>query len=292
MSGKKRVFIQFVFDARTGALKQPEKKPIPVVNPRNVLNDLIASRWMQGTKSWFVEDGHPDDISDAIEQHPASYPPALAKRFIEFFTKQGQWVLDPFLGVGSTLVACQATGRNGVGIELYEKYAATARARTPLKVLVGDCQQILPQLTQKFHLCVTSPPYFNILTAKGDHKQKERSTRGLDLYYGKHRDDLGQIADYSQFVQQLATFFTTLQTALVNGGHLVVIIQNPYHKGEVIPLAFDLVQELRKTYRYLGEMIWCQNQKALKPYGYPFVFVPNIHHHYCLVFRKKSTSSE
>ena len=40
-------------------------------------------------------------------------------------------------------------------------------------------------------------------------------------------------------------------------------------------------------YRFVGEKIWCQNQKVLRPYGYPVAFVSSVHHHYCLVFQKR-----
>lgn len=276
--------VQYVFDPATGTLK---RQPIPVADPRNRLNDLVANDWVQSTKSWFISDGKPTDISRGIRRHPASFPPAVVRRFIEFFTKWGQWVLDPFLGTGTTLVACEKTGRNGVGIELYEKYAVTARSRTTLKVIQGDAREILHTLDQKFHLCISSPPYWSILNTKGSHKQKARAKGGLDLYYGKDAHDLGGVADYGVFVRALIDLYDNIGAMITDKGHLVIIVQNPYHKGTVYPLAFDLVQELRQIYAYLGEVVWCQDQKALKPYGYPYTFVPNIHHHYCLVFRKE-----
>jgi hypothetical protein len=37
---------------------------------------------------------------------------------------------------------------------------------------------------------------------------------------------------------------------------------------------------------FQGERIWCQDSKKLGIWGYPTVFVPNYHHHYCLIFRR------
>lgn len=57
--------------------------------------------------------------------------------------------------------------------------------------------------------------------------------------------------------------------------------------GEVKPLAWDLTRRLSQTFSFQGERIWCQNSKPLGIWGYPTVFVPNYHHHYCLIFRNR-----
>ena len=54
------------------------------------------------------------------EVNMKSYIPE--SNFISFFTKSGQSVIDPFAGIGTTLVACQRTKRKGIGIELNKKY--------------------------------------------------------------------------------------------------------------------------------------------------------------------------
>jgi len=53
----------------------------------------------------------------------------MIQGFIEFFTKSGEVIFDPFLGTGSTLVACHNSKRNGIGIELQKKYADIAQFR-------------------------------------------------------------------------------------------------------------------------------------------------------------------
>lgn len=61
--------------------------------------------------------------------HPAPYPIELPRRCIKLFSFEEDLVLDPFLGSGSTLVACVETRRRGVGIELEQKYCELARTR-------------------------------------------------------------------------------------------------------------------------------------------------------------------
>lgn len=61
--------------------------------------------------------------------HPARKPISLLIRILEASTDPGDWILDPFMGSGTTGAACKATGRNFVGIERDPKYFAMARAR-------------------------------------------------------------------------------------------------------------------------------------------------------------------
>ena len=73
----------------------------------------------------------------------------------------------------------------------------------------------------------------------------------------------------------------------INAPPTVIVVQNIRESGNVLPVAFDLTQKLGKTFAFQGEKIWLQNQKTLRPYGYPYAFVPNVHHHYCLIFKVK-----
>ncbi|MHA1338961.1 MAG: DNA methyltransferase [Promethearchaeota archaeon] len=98
-------------------------------SPKNILNDLSGKQWIRKTKSWIVFDGKPTDMPYEIKNHPASFPPDLAAHFIEFFTKRNQWVVDPFMGIGSTLAACQFLERNCWGTELNKRYSDYAVKR-------------------------------------------------------------------------------------------------------------------------------------------------------------------
>src|SRR5690349_25009985 len=91
----------------------------------NKLNDLDPKRWLKFQKSWFIH--NPPPRKKGVLVHPAKFPETLAQEFIEFFTKQGQTVLDPMAGTGSTLVAALRAGRNSYGIELNPKYAEIAK---------------------------------------------------------------------------------------------------------------------------------------------------------------------
>src|SRR5512146_2355910 len=91
----------------------------------NKLNNLDPKSWLKFQKSWFIH--NPPPRKKGVLVHPAKFPETLAQEFIEFFTKQGETVLDPMAGTGSTLVAALRAGRNSYGIELNPKYAEIAQ---------------------------------------------------------------------------------------------------------------------------------------------------------------------
>jgi len=61
--------------------------------------------------------------------HPAPFPVELPRRCIKLFSYTGDTILDPFLGSGSTLVACIATKRKGIGTDIDKQYCALAKRR-------------------------------------------------------------------------------------------------------------------------------------------------------------------
>lgn len=77
----------------------------------NALSDLTGSAWAQSSKSVME---YKDHRTEKQRFHGAAFPQTLAEHQILIYTKHGETVLDPFVGVGTTLDACAATGRNGV----------------------------------------------------------------------------------------------------------------------------------------------------------------------------------
>ena len=93
--------------------------------PTNKLNNLDSKTWLKFQKSWFIH--NPPPRKKGVLVHPAKFPETMAQEFIEFFTKQGETVLDPMAGTGSTLIAALRSARNSYGIELNPKYAEIAK---------------------------------------------------------------------------------------------------------------------------------------------------------------------
>ncbi|MHA1144757.1 MAG: DNA methyltransferase [Candidatus Helarchaeota archaeon] len=262
-------------------------------SPRNKLNDLTGTEWIKFTRSWFIHDNRNKNELKGVIKHPATFPSAMIAEFIRFFTKRGELVLDPLLGTGSTLVACDNTERRGIGIELYDEWANIAKSRTSQQVMTGDCREILSQLIEQevsVDFIITSPPYLNMMKKITGSRsvQKKRKQSGLPTDYGTNEQDLGIVADPEKFIENLYEIFSKCRELLKNKRYLVVIMQNVRNKGEVIPLAWEFTRKMKDSWLFKGEKIWIQSQKQLNPFGYPFDFVSNVHHHYCLIFRKKT----
>ncbi|MGH7141802.1 MAG: DNA-methyltransferase [Minisyncoccia bacterium] len=96
-----------------------------------LMHELIAYGWygrhkMERTKAKSVI-VHPKPARSKL--HPTQKPVGLLRKLIPNSAKVGEWVYDPFLGSGSTAVACEHLGRRCIGIDIDPAHAATAIAR-------------------------------------------------------------------------------------------------------------------------------------------------------------------
>jgi DNA modification methylase len=270
--------------------------------PRNNLNDLTPKEWIAETVSVWVQRGLGQNHKHAqIEkEHPAPFSYQDVARLIRFFSKKGETVLDPFVGIGSTLKAAALQQRRGIGIELEPKYSKLARKRLKEElpaddsickdqtVITGDVFRELPKLEREsVKLVLTSPPYWTILH-KQDHKVKqERLSKGLDFKYSDNEKDLGNIRDYNRFIERLSDAFQLCHPILKPGGHLCIIVGDFRQKTRYHMLHADLAANLEtRGFTLKGLIILYQRHKRIFPYGYPFAYVPNLHHQYILILRK------
>jgi len=264
----------------------------------NRLNNLDSKTWLKFQKSWFVH--NPPPRRKDVLTHPAKFPETLAEEFICFFTKKGQTVLDPMVGTGSTLVACVRARRRGVGIELNQRYyglaerivadevAATPRFPSRLRPLLinADAADIGRLKLPRVDYVLTSPPYWDMLRARGAETQKKRrATPNLDVFYSDDPRDLGNVADYEEFVERLSAIYAGLKPLLKPKAYLTIIVKNVKKGGVIYPLAWDLARALGKCYTLKDERIWAQDNQRLAPYGFGNAWVSNTFHHYCLQFR-------
>lgn len=267
---------------------------------RNRLNELEPKTWLKFQKSWFIH--NPPPRKKDVLCHPAKFPETLAQEFIEFFTKQGQTVLDPMVGTGSTLIAALRCGRHSYGIELNANYARIARQiiakerivlgqpteSLTAEVINGDAAQIAGFNLPSIDYMLTSPPYWDMLHSKGAETQrKRRAASDLDVLYSDDPNDLGNVHNYDEFVDRLITIYAGLKPNFRQGAYLTIIVKNLKKGGKIYPLAWDLGRELGKVYTLKDEKIWCQDNQHLAPYGLGNTWVSNTFHHYCLQFRNE-----
>ncbi len=270
----------------------------------NPLNDLTSKEWLSETVTVFTQKGLGAGSKDAqIEKlHPAPFSFQDVARLIKFFTKEGNVVLDPFSGVSSTLKACAIENRKGIGFELNDKYVDLSKQRLHIEVsddypfkskqtvLGGDCRELIKvQAKDSIDFIITSPPYWDILETI-DHKVKQnRITNNLDTKYSENIKDFGNIKDYNEFLDELSDLFNNCGNALKSKKYLVVIVSDFRKKEKYYLFHSDLAKaiESKGTFNLKGIKILHQKFKSIYPYGYPYSFVPNVHHQNVLIFQKK-----
>ncbi len=308
--------------------KPKEKEPKRRYDPRNSLNDLSGSEWTYflnsielegdeynvGTlndlseKEWalasapvwdthYPTSGPQSDAHHIRKQHPSPKPPALMKRLIEFFTKKDGRVLDPFVGVGGTLLACSMTGRYGVGIDLSQEYldiyrqACVELGLNPQTVFCGDARNLENFLDQiePFDLVLTDPPYGDMLSRKRSGDRKKRTGDDSPTPFTESPDDLGNMPPL-QFYESLKTVIVKAMQYLKPKGYVVIFCKDlqpteKYHNmihADVVEVLADV-----ENLRFRGYKIWYDKSLKLYPFGYPYAYVSNQLHQFSLIFRKE-----
>ncbi len=233
-------------------------------------------------------------------KHPAMFPLMLVERIIKVFTRPGDLVLDPFAGSASTLLASYRLGRPSLGLDISPDYIKLGEERikeyTQREVLPdgGECLPVFIQEDafnlgkhvekESVSLCVTSPPYWNILGQKRTADGKEERN------YGNLEKDLSQMDDYHAFIKALGNVFSKVFNTLKAGGYLVVNVMDIRKGPQFYPLHMDLAAELKGRGYILDDIIIWDRRKEynnLRPLGYPYVFRINKVHEFLLIFRKE-----
>jgi DNA modification methylase len=294
-------------------------------HPANTLNELPGEEWLYFTKS-LLTTAYPSELGHAERKaHGANKPPRLMARLIEFFSRTGELVLDPFAGVGGTLLgAAIARGpRRALGIELDPRWATVyervvmdlaaerdglgpeladlgtsdpggRRGFDPggLELRVGDALALLPGFpSASVDFVATDPPY-NLqlpMTMAGGALAEAHANRRTDYAMVTDSvDDLANAADYPAFLDRMEVVFGELYRVLRDRRYAVVIVRDAYQAGRYLFTGSDLAGRATSAgFVPKGDLIWYQAGSRLRPYGYPRSFVPNIVHQHILVLRKE-----
>ncbi len=276
-------------------------------DPRNRLNDLTGREWvhfLSSVEATAYPTTGPYSYGHRLRRvHPSPKPPQLMQRIVEFFTRQGEWVLDPFMGVGGALLGCSLAGRNGVGIELSREYVETyhevaiqegLRSHT---AIVADSRQMLelPQVYgHTFDMVLTDPPYGDMMRRPQLGEKKKKTGNGSSTPFTSSPYDLGNLP-YPLFLDELTAIMSASVSVLKPSGYLVLFAKDlqptSSHHGM---LHADIVIRLAAlpSLDYRGCKIWYNQTPRLYPFGYPYRFVANQLHQYILVFQKSPNRGE
>ena len=284
-------------------LLKPGEPPTAARSRRNSTrkraNELDGATWTRYSISVW------DDIRKTPEEaslkHPAMFPVQLAARLIQCFTTKGDFVvLDPFVGIGSTVLAAKALGKTGIGFDVSDEYVKKALARasgrdmfeqTDVGVARGerriyraDANDLLDYIEpETVDVVVTSPPYWDILL-------QNRTADYKDIrHYGEAGEDLGKIHSYEEFLAALTLVFEKVHQVLRPGKYCCVVVMDLRKKDRFYPFHADLATRMQDIGYIFDDLImWDRGHEYnnLRPLGYPAVFRVNKVHEYILLFKK------
>ncbi len=114
------------------------------LGPNDVVrfNSQVGSGFGKNIANWVGRDkAYPSNVLHLATEtgnrnHSATFPRSLPEWFIKLFTKEDDWVLDPFVGCGTTCEVSQQLGRNSVGIDIMEHYVSIAKEKVTEKQML------------------------------------------------------------------------------------------------------------------------------------------------------------
>lgn len=277
--------------------KGPDRRP-------RELNELTGKEWAQKSRS--VEQ-YPDIRSDKQRLHGASFPQSLAREQIEIYTRLGGTVLDPFVGVGTTLDAALEAGRRGVGVDVSRDFIEITRADleargaddSDYRLIVGDARALATFVeAESVDFVLTSPPYGSLLRhVKGSfaYKWQEHTTIRPVLNpvpYSEDPADIGNLK-YDEFLAAIRDVLVQTYKAQRQDSYAVWVVKDFRAMKADVPYVNyhgHFVEQAEEAGFTLWDVrIWDQTKyRPLVCLGYPSKkFYLNIGHSYLVVLRKR-----
>ena len=253
--------------------------------PPNHINCLSAKEWIQDQVAVWEFFYEKRDIRDK-NVHPAVFPIALPKKCIELFTHEGELVLDPFVGSGSTLIAAKDLNRNAVGFDLKKEYVDLCDSRLSQTRLVEKTKQIaiheealnIPQYLEEetVSLCVTSPPYANMLNRPRLNKSMRGDIRKNKYYlqvqqYSDDPRDLGTMKSL-QYAKALEGIYRGILPLMRPKAHNVINVTDLWWRNKRIKIHVYVIEALEKAgFELRNIIIWDRRNLVNKVgiFGWP-----------------------
>lgn len=231
---------------------------------------ITAKEWLkaQVTIHEFFYEGR--DVRDK-DVHPAVFPIELPAHFIRTLTHPGELVLDPFAGVGTTLLAAQDLDRNAVGFDLHSNYVQVAKSRlsqsrlgraTKQVIVHADANEI-PQYLEEgsVSLCITSPPYANMLnharlnkSHRGDMRQNKHFLKVQQ--YSKEPRDLGTM-NHEQYEEALIEIYRGIFPLMRPRAHCIVNVNDVWENNRRFATHTFVMSALTKAgFEFRNTFIW------------------------------------
>lgn len=258
------------------------------------INDININRWKEYNdiitdSLWILEKR--DNSGAHVGSYWGNFIPQIPNQLYRRYTKKGEWILDPFLGSGTSLIECRRLGRNGIGIELqkdisdmaFENISKEVNKFNVKTIVINDDStsvnlksEFKKVSIEKVQFIIMHPPYHDIIKFSDDER------------------DLSNAKSIEHFLLLFRKVIDNTYDFLEKDRYMALVIGDKYSKGEWIPLGFYCMQEaLKKGYKLKSVIVknfeetkGKKNQKELWRYralvGGFYVFK----HEYIFLFKK------
>ena len=236
----------------------------------NKISCITAKEWVKGmvTIKPFYYEGR--DIRDK-SIHPAVFPIALPAHFIRLLTHEGELVLDPFVGIGTSLVAAKDLNRNAVGFDLCEDYVTMAKKRLEQSTFGSSTQHLaicddahnIPEYLDKdtVSLCITSPPYANMLNRPRLNKSIRGDLRKNGHFlkvqqYSNNPKDLGTM-DHDKYCQTLEEIYSGILPLMRPKAHCIINVNDVWWENKRYLTHIYVIEALQRAgFEFRNTFIW------------------------------------
>ena len=202
-----------------------------------VYNDIDKNRWkeyedIKTDTLWLIDKR--DNSGAHNGNYHGNFVPPIPHQLFSRYTKRGDWILDPFMGSGTSLIEAQRMERNSIGIELQKDIAYEAKERISTEcnsacsanVLIGDSKSVdFYKMLDCFQVksvqfIIMHPPYWDIIK------------------FSEDKNDLSNAATLDEFLNSLGTIIEKTTQILDKNRYCALVIGDKYANSRVIPLGF------------------------------------------------------
>lgn len=200
-------------------------------------NDIDMNKWSEYTEIntdslWLIDKR--DNSGAHTGDYHGNFVPQIPHQLFTRYTKKGDWILDPFMGSGTSLIEAQRMGRNSIGIDIQEQVAKESHARISTEandecsanVFIGDSRTLnydalLESLgIKKVQFVIMHPPYWDIIK------------------FSDNPDDLSNTNSLEDFLASFGDVIDNSTKNLEKNRYCACVIGDKYANSQVVPLGF------------------------------------------------------
>ncbi|HCI44158.1 MAG TPA: site-specific DNA-methyltransferase [Candidatus Omnitrophica bacterium] len=212
---------------------------------KTALSESIPSDKVETTTVWsFPERGK---WSTHSAKYRGNWAPQIARNLILLYSQEGDAVLDPMIGSGTTMIEAKLLGRKGLAFDIHPEVVALAqeacvaaeKGKFDPKIERGDARDLSAVEDDSVDFIATHPPYLNIIRYGA----------------GEIEGDLSAISSLSKFCDQIELVARECFRVLKPGKYCAILIGDTRRRRHFVPLAFNVMQRFLKAGFILKEDI-------------------------------------